>query len=72
MRPKEDVMAKLRVCPWCRQEETHSSWCHFAKLEAVAAIAHEYVMKGGRPGRVQLMAKALADAGYDVGQHKDV
>ena len=39
-------------------------------LEAVAKAAHEYVMKGGggRAARIQVLAKALADAGYDVGQ----
>ncbi len=40
------------------------------KLEAIASVAHEILMRGGRPGRIQAMARALAAAGYDVGQGK--
>jgi|GEM_PF-4566324 hypothetical protein len=41
------------------------------RLRAVADAAHVWAMKGGRPGRAQAVLRALADAGYDVGQEKD-
>jgi hypothetical protein len=38
-------------------------------LQAVAKLAHHFVMKGHwRPGGIQAIARALAAAGYDMGQ----
>lgn len=39
------------------------------KLSTLADAVHEWIMKGGRPGRIQRIAKMLADAGYDVQGH---
>jgi hypothetical protein len=42
-----------------------------SKLKAVASAAHALVMRGGRPGRILALARALADAGYDMGEEKE-
>lgn len=42
-----------------------------AKLRAIADAAHQFVMKGGRPGRVLHLARLLGEAGYEMVRRED-